>query len=108
MNCALCQNEGKRSRGYWSAGGFFCDAHQPIVSPEDIYEMQKIDADCNDCIHFQRGPMMKVPGLTVFHGLCLKHDVPTKAYPGQFTGHDCFEHRRQEKFEADSAILDKA
>lgn len=65
------------------------------LSTEDIIEMQKIDSDCNDCKHFKRGEMIKVPGLTYFKGHCLLHDKPTKAYPVQYSGHECFQHRKE-------------
>ena len=79
------------------------------LTPEDIIEMQTIDADCNDCKHFKRGiavnktqgickvdgvfPMIQM-GYTIFEGHCMKFDKPTRAYPTQFSGHECFEHRR--------------
>jgi len=56
------------------------------LSPEDIIEMQKIDADCNDCRHFKRGPMEKVGGLTKFNGLCLKYNKPTVALANAIHG----------------------
>lgn len=78
---------------YWSK-----DPNQDAqLTPEDILEMQKIDADCNDCRHFQRGAMGKVPGLTYFDGHCLKLKKPTRAYPMQYSGYECFEHRRESK-----------
>ncbi len=64
------------------------------LDAEDILAMQTIDADCNDCGYFKRGEMIKGPGLTSFRGHCLKFDKPTRAYPMQYTGHECFEHRR--------------
>ena len=65
------------------------------LTPDDIREMQTIDADCNDCIRFRRGAMIKVPGLKLFDGHCLNLDRPTRAYPTQYTGRACFEHRRK-------------
>lgn len=64
------------------------------LTPDDVREMQTIDADCNDCRHFKRGAMCNVPGLTRFDGHCLKFDKPTFAWPMQYSGHECFEHRR--------------
>lgn len=64
------------------------------LTPEDIIEMQTIDADCNDCRHFQRGAMRKGLGISCFEGRCLKLDKPTLAWPMQFSDHPCFEHRR--------------
>lgn len=81
-------------KGYWSKQ----ELPQGITqTPEDIIEMQTIDADCNDCRHFKRGVMTKIPGLTFFEGHCLRFDKPTRAYPTQYTGHECFEHRRKEQ-----------
>ncbi len=67
----------------------------PEMSPQDIIEMQKIDADCNDCKYFKRGEFHKGIGLDWFDGYCLKFNRPTKAYPTQFSGWECFEHRRE-------------
>jgi len=64
------------------------------LTPEDILEMQTIDADCNDCRHFKRGQMRNGLGIACFEGHCLKFDKPTLAWPMQYSGHDCFEHRR--------------
>ena len=74
--------------------GHECD-NCPEMSPQDIIEMQNIDADCNDCKHFSRGAFHQSPGLDWFEGRCLKFDRPTKAYPGQWSGWECFEHRRE-------------
>ncbi len=70
------------------------EAFDAQLTPEDITEMQTIDADCNDCRHFRRGAMRWVPGLTIFDGHCLQFDRPTRAYPMQFTGRGCFVHRK--------------
>ena len=70
------------------------DKFDANLSPEDVIEMQKIDADCNDCRHFKRGAMRKGLGIACFEGNCLKLDKPTLAWPMQFSGHPCFEHRR--------------
>lgn len=71
------------------------DAFDAKLTPDDVREMQIIDADCNDCRYFKRGAMVKVPGLTMFDGHCLKFDKETSAYPMQYTGHECFVHRKQ-------------
>lgn len=63
----------------------------------EAYECQLIDADCNDCRHFQRDTSFvsqkghRPPSLP---GHCLKFDRPTKAQPNTCTMHPCFEHRR--------------
>jgi hypothetical protein len=53
----------------------------------------ELDADCNDCKHFQRGAMVKSPGLTMFLGTCGRDGSAVKAYPNWFTGKACYESR---------------
>lgn len=65
------------------------------LTPQDVFEIQSIDADCNDCRHFQRDAMRKGLGVACFEGHCLKNDKPTLAWPMQFSGHSCFEHRKK-------------
>ena len=89
---------------YWSAepkppfktpnGKAEWESFDAKLTSEDIIEMQAIDADCNDCLHFLRGDLVKVPGLKMFLGTCKKTGQPTKAFPMQYSGHECFEHRR--------------
>lgn len=76
-----------------------CDCRE--LTGEDIIAMQTIDADCNDCIHFERGELVtEADGVRLgksgqyFKGRCLKFNRPTTAHPGQYTGMPCFEHRR--------------
>lgn len=59
-----------------------------------IQAMQTIDADCNDCRHFKRGLMTRRGQHVEFAGQCMRFHCPTTAYPMQFTGHKCFEHRK--------------
>jgi len=70
------------------------DSFDARLEQADIIELQKIDADCNDCRHFQRGAANKVGGLTVFKGTCKKTGAEVNAWPTQYSGHSCFEHRR--------------
>lgn len=110
MNCKF-HGEVKpiKSQGYWTAGTLLCPRCYPNgiqSTPEDVLEQQLIDADCNDCKHFQRGALVKqFVGLgevviklgkegQYFLGHCLKFDKPTKAFPVHYTGHECFEHRK--------------
>lgn len=97
MNCPI-HGEVKeiKSRSYWTTRRVCsqCFPNGVHVTDLDIVEMQKIDADCNDCRHFKRGQFHKGVGLNWFDGQCLKFNKPTKAYPVQFTGHSCFEHRK--------------
>lgn len=105
---------------YWSAHtpmGFFdrmtkeeaaaWHAFDAKLTRDDVMEMQMIDADCNDCRHFKRGATVRdmpsiypelqpriLMGFTFFEGHCQKFNRPTRACPMQYTGHECFEHRR--------------
>lgn len=76
---------------------------------QEATDCQTIDADCNDCRHFQRGEVVKrwlsamidkkagllLVNMGIVKGHCLKFNHPTEAYPHASTGRDCFEHRRQ-------------
>jgi hypothetical protein len=70
------------------------DQFDANLDEPDVIAMQTIDADCNDCRHFKRGTMTKAGGLTRFDGYCLKLNVPATAWPTQYSGNPCFEHRR--------------
>lgn len=85
--------------GYWTPHGRYpvhaaCKAE---AQRTEAYECQTIDADCNDCRHFERDTAFqptkghRPPSLP---GRCAKFDRPTVARPNTFTGHPCFEHRR--------------
>lgn len=75
--------------------GQYRDKPEDFMSKEDVLAQQTIDADCNDCRHFGRGQITsKAGGIIVWSGHCRKFDQPTKAYPNQYTGRECFEHRR--------------
>lgn len=66
---------------------------------EEAYECQLIDADCNDCRHFERDTTFKPKkGIrpASLPGRCAKFGKPTIARPNTATGHCCFEHRRAE------------
>ncbi len=73
---------------YWAREG------EHNLTAEDIIAMQTIDADCNDCKHFKRGEFHRSPGLDWFEGHCMKFDKDVHAYPMQFSGLPCFEHRK--------------
>ncbi len=77
---------------YWQGMPFIC--HRLCKEAgirQEAYDCQMIDADCNDCRHFQRG---QLTGKEVWSGHCLKFNRETKAYPKKWTGMKCFEHRR--------------
>ena len=78
---------------------------------DEAYECQILDADCNDCKHFKRGPRYLYHGdktkteegyeytkilvaYDIFHGECLRFNKITTAFVNMASGHECFEHRR--------------
>lgn len=101
---------------YWTSFKFpICNNHTSDERREyqrnEAYECQVIDADCNDCKHFNRGYRALNHGETtktedgniytkilvahdIFHGFCQKLHRPVMAFVNMATGHDCFEHRR--------------
>ena len=83
---------------YWSAKKqpFCSDTCKRLDEVECVYECQKIDANCNECVHFKREELQKVPGIPggVWHGQCLKKGVPTEGISRWYQGHECFEHRK--------------
>ena len=81
--------------GYWNAGLFIChEACKLQAIKDEAYECQVIDADCNDCKHFKRGKMIQKGIGSIWEGVCLKFNKPTRAFPNFCSGHKCFEHRR--------------
>jgi hypothetical protein len=64
---------------------------------EDAYARQDYDADCNDCVHFQRSAVDRKeqkPHIFGHPGTCVKHNKPATAHPNKFSGHPCYESRR--------------
>lgn len=117
MNCRYCDKpippgEEVGTFAYWSATPDVCHrACKDVGVRREAFECQLIDADCNDCRHYQRGRLAeKVVSLLrtkdgrieeVIHkpniivgGHCLKFDRPTVAQPNKWSGLECFEHRR--------------
>jgi hypothetical protein len=97
---------------YWSSTPDVC--HRGCKDSgirQEALECQCIDADCNDCKHYQRGKLAPVvishvtmtdgrveevrhrPNV-IIGGRCKKFDKPTNAHPNKWSGLDCFEHRR--------------
>jgi hypothetical protein len=79
---------------YWWS--YFFPSHKSCLDAgmkREAFLCQEVDADCNDCRHFQRGARI---ADGVISGQCLRFNKPTKAYPNFSTGHECFEHRRSE------------
>lgn len=99
--CRYCdkaiEGQSVRTLSYWQSISFLChpECKQAGERAEAI-ECQTIDADCNDCRHFQRGQIL-VKGVMhggAVSGQCLKFNKETRAFPKKWTGHECFEHRR--------------
>lgn len=78
---------------YWRANMAACHKSCKVEGMRaEAYECQCVDADCNDCRHFERDPKTSRPGAC--DGRCAKFDRPTTAYPNLSTGWPCFEHRK--------------
>lgn len=116
MNCRYCDKpidgNGVVTHSYWGGLPFQCHKEcKQAGERAEAFECQLIDADCNDCKHYQRGqlarrlisnlhkPNGKVvevahqPNIIV-GGRCLKFSKPTVAQPKKWSGLECFEHRR--------------
>lgn len=114
MNCRYCDKPIPPStevitHSYWQGMKFHCHAEcKQRGEREEAIECQTVDADCNDCVHFQRGKLVQrqmsgmvagkaqliVVNMGIFTGHCLKFDQPTQAFPKKWTGRECFTHRR--------------
>lgn len=120
MICRYCNQpvepkDAVATYAYWDTGPkaqrqtFWCHARcKDDGIKQEAYDCQLIDADCNDCKHFQRGqleqrmlsclvdgkPSMRLVNMGFIHGHCLKFNRPTIAQPNKWTGMECFEHRR--------------
>lgn len=113
--CRYCGNPVEvpvTTLAYWNQTPCVCHAEcKASGEKEEAYECQVIDADCNDCRHYKRGvlapkvvsnlrkPNGKIVEVSfqpneIVGGRCLKFDRPTTAYPHQFTGRECFHHRK--------------
>lgn len=115
MNCRYCNNplldfeKAAKTLGYWNQFPFDCHPECKVAGErQEAIDCQVIDADCNDCKHFQRGEVvkkllscmdggkagMRLVNMGTVNGKCLKFSRPTQAYPHMWTGRECFEHRR--------------
>jgi len=73
-----------------------------------IYELQNIDCNCNDCIHFERdiektkanNNNTQIVRCKIQYGYCnkLKKDVAEIANICLLHTQECFSHRRKNKF----------
>lgn len=89
--CRYCKqeilNEPVITKGYTYSIWFI--SHKECKSEgekEEAYQVQKIDADCNDCKYFNR--------LQGNQGTCRKFNKEVTANPNFSSGHDCFIHRK--------------
>lgn len=116
MNCRYCNlpvESPVKTLAYWNQTPDVCHAECKAAGErQEAFDCQTIDADCNDCFHYQRGKLapklesrLKKPDGTkvlVTHqpnifigGRCLKFDKPVNAQPNKWSGLECFEHRRR-------------
>jgi len=115
MICRYCGKEGATivTLCYWNQTPAWChDECKVSGERQEAIDCQTIDADCNDCLYYQRGqqapkvvssirtPRGKTRTVTyqpntIINGHCKKFNKPTTAYPHTWTGMECFEHRRQ-------------
>ena len=84
---------------YWTPHAKYAvhKACKTLAIKTEAFECQLIDADCNDCKHFERDlTWQKREGSSGGGqpGRCQKFGKPTRAWPNTCTGHACFEHRR--------------
>jgi len=87
---------------YWKA--FWFPVHKACAGEKEFkyeaYLCQCIDADCNDCIHFERGPTVETKGLdgsigkSNSFGVCGKFNKEVRACSNFCSGLTCFEHRK--------------
>lgn len=118
MTCRYCQQpivpgQAVPTVAYWFSTPDVCHRQcKDAGVRQEAFDCQVIDADCNDCRHYQRGQiaakvvnLVKMPDgrivevthqpNVIIHGRCLKFDKPTNAHPNKWTGLQCFEHRRE-------------
>jgi hypothetical protein len=113
MNCRYCGQliigDSVKTLAYWNQTTDICHAEcKAIGERTEAFDCQTIDADCNDCKHFQRGNLIqnwlsdmadgkatkRLVNMGIFNGMCQRFNTPAKAFPKMSTGRSCFEHRR--------------
>lgn len=103
-HCRYCGKPGAtiKTLAYWNQTPDICHPECKAAGErQEAIDCQVIDADCNDCIHFQRGQIIGgIPKAITGH--CGKFNKPTMAYPHFWTGRECFEHRRLARNEKDN------
>lgn len=115
MKCRYCQHsitpeELAQTNAYWGGMPDVCHKACKVEGVKrEAFDCQMIDADCNDCLHFQRGydvqrwlscmedkkPSFRLVNMGINVGLCRRFVKVTEAYPNKWTGRECFEHRRK-------------
>lgn len=110
MTCRYCEQpvapaDSVTTVSYWSAIPYVCHRACKVTGvKQEAFDCQMLDRDCNDCRCFIRGEAVRKfneagqpQPISAFHGMCLKFDRQTMAFPNQSTGRECFEHRRENK-----------
>jgi len=109
--CRHCQKPIKEEdfavhSGYWFPHTWY-PCHKGCLSElagTEAYDCQVIDADCNDCKHFERGKQVNASGTlsrTLFPaigtkpGYCSKRSCNVEATPNHCSNFPCFEHRKK-------------
>lgn len=93
----LIDNESKElTYSYWSncfkQGPIWYICHKNCQKDgykDEVYECQKIDANCNDCTFFER--------KKICIGWCMKYQKEVISSNDLFQGNDCFIHRKDLK-----------
>lgn len=114
MTCRYCHlpvEHSVRTLAYWNQTPDVCHPEcRAAGERQEAIDCQTIDADCNNCRHYQRGKIApkqisKVktqdgrivdviykPEIFI-DGQCLKFNKPVLACPNKWSGLECFEHR---------------
>lgn len=80
---------------YWQGIKFPC--HQSCLTEgtrEEAYLCQCVDADCNDCKHYERDPNRVFKTHSIGH--CNKFKKEVIGRPKFCSGYECFEHRKDQ------------
>lgn len=117
-SCRYCdepvaESDSAVTHSYWHGLPFSCHKSCKIDGEkQEAFDCQCVDADCNDCRHYQRGKLAQLvvsllkrtdgtvvkvthqPNLFI-DGRCVKFNRSTLAQPKKWSGWECFEHRRQ-------------
>lgn len=99
--CTGCEKELTRDNidiimGYWHPFSWRAVHKDCAKAAKDreVHWCQSIDADCNDCKHFERIKLIGASTPASYLGNCKKFNKETIAYVNLCTRHECFEHRK--------------